>query len=191
MDPKFRSSPMNVRVVLLASAGALVALAAGFLGTLRGQEAKAPVLRPCVAWSGGTSAVQAREFARVRTPEAWAALWARHTGADPKQAEDAYYNPAGAPWIDFERFEVVAVFQGKKWNSAGVDCVSLAEEEGRVVLRFDDRSFQTLGGAVEASPFGLFVIARSDKPVAFEENVQSLKGQPPVWKERARLEAAR
>ncbi len=38
--------------------------------------------------------------------------------------------------------------------------------------------------------YGFFVLPRSPKPVVLEENVQSLLGEPPVWREQARLPGA-
>ena len=44
---------------------------------------------------------------------------------------------------------------------------------------------------VEVTPYGLFLVGASDKPIVFEDNVQDLIGKPPVWKESFRLPAAR
>jgi len=174
-------------IVALGLTAVFIAAAVLGIHPLLGQEGKAADIRPYVAWSGPRSRIETREYSRIRSAEAWIALWARHTGADPEKAKDSYYNPAGVPRVDFERCEIVAMFQGSAWNCAGVDFLSAVEGEGRVVLRIAGRFYQTMGGADEAAPFGLFVLPRTDKPIVLEENVQGLKGQPPVWKERARL----
>ena len=148
-------------------------------------------LEPYVEFRGGQSKIKTRSYRRVIAPNDWADLWIEHTGAQRHKGDyNWYYNEAGVPLIDFQRCMVVAVFQGEKWNSAGVTTVTVTEEKDRILLRFDDKSFQTAGpdgGGVRATPFGIFVLPRSAKPIALEENVQGLIGKPPVWKERARL----
>jgi hypothetical protein len=87
---------------------------------------------------------------------------------------------------------VVAVFQGNDVNSAGLKAVAILEEKDRLVLRFQNKSYQTMGyGQVDegerVTVYGFFVLPRSSKTVVLEENVQNIIGQPPVWKERASL----
>ncbi len=45
-----------------------------------------------------------------------------------------------------------------------------------------------MNGADRATPYGMFVFPKTDKPIVLEENVQGTIGAPPVWKERARFE---
>ena len=57
-------------------------------------------------------------------------------------------------------------------------------------IRFDDKSYQTEGpngGGKRVSPFGFFVLPRTELPIVLQQNVQSLIGEPPQWQERARL----
>jgi hypothetical protein len=76
--------------------------------------------KPLVTLSGAHSRIAEKSW-RVVTHEAdWYALWCRHVGAPVREVYDSYYNPDGAPTVDFGRCMVVAVFQGKSWNSAGV-----------------------------------------------------------------------
>ena len=172
------------RVVALVAAGLWLLS----MGAALGEEK--PLSRdfmPLVTLSGAHSRI-AEKSLRVVTHEAdWYALWCRHVGAPVREVYDSDYNPAGAPTVDFGRCMVVAVFQGKSWNSAGVKAVSVKEEEDVLRFRFDDRSYQTMNGGDEVTAFGFFVVPRTRKPVVLEENVQGLLGKPPVWKERARL----
>jgi hypothetical protein len=145
--------------------------------------------RPLVTLAGARSAIAAAEYHRVATKEELTALWLRHVdGGDPAKYSD-YYNTAGVPEVDFERCAVVAVFGGRRVNSAGIYPVSLAEEADRVLLRFDHRSYQSGPEATQVTPFGFFFVPRSGKALVLEENVQNLIGGPPKWKERARFEA--
>ena len=146
-----------------------------------GQGVKPVVaIRPYVAWSGAGSRIAEKSVLRILTVEEWNEVWKKHAGEGSE-----------TPVVDFETCMVVAVFQGRGLNSDGVEAVSVEEEAGRILFRFDDRSYQTAGpggGAVSVTAFGLFALRRSPKPLVVEEDVQSLIGKPPLWKERARFD---
>jgi hypothetical protein len=144
--------------------------------------------RPYVTLAGAHSRVEAAAYHRLLSPEELTAVWLEHVGVDPSRHSD-YYNRAGVPLVDFDRCMVVAVFGGRCINSAGIHVVSLSEEKDRVLLRFDHRSYQSGAKGDRVMPFGFFFLPRSTKPLVLEENVQSLIGGPPKWKERARFDA--
>lgn len=177
------------RALALAVLTCSFALLAGCGGAARATGESAPSPDPYVGIWGAHSKITERTYERVSDAEAWAALWRRHVGWT--KPDNAFYNEAGVPDVDFERCMVVAILQGDAWNSAGVRVVSVAEESDRVLFRFEDRSYQTSGidgGGQKVTAFGFFVVPRSDQPLVLEENVQGLIGKPPKWKERARLE---
>jgi len=150
--------------------------------------------RPYVMLYGMHSKVTECEYLLARSEGEWIDIWLKHEGLTQEERYDTFYNPAGLPDVDFETCMVVAVFQGRRWNSAGVLAHSIVEEDVVVRLRFNDRSFQTAGpdgGGVKVTPFGIFVIPASKKAVLLEENVQNLKGGPSRWKERHRFDAQR
>ena len=143
--------------------------------------------KPYVTWSGPRSDVGKRSVELIKTKEHWEKTWLKHAGA-PKQKSKVHGNDM--PEIDFEHCMVVAVFQGSGWNSDGVSFESIEESADRLLIRFDDKSYQTSGpngGGVRVTPFGIIVIRRIEKPVVLQEDVQSLIGGPPKWKERARF----
>lgn len=147
------------------------------------------VVRPYVSWMGPGSAVESAQVVRVNTEADWQALWARHVGE--KAAKDRF-GRHDAPRIDFEQCCVVMVFRGKTFNSDGTQFVAGGETDAQVLLRINDQTFQTAsfdgrGGAVDCTPFGIFVLPRSTKTIVIEDNVQNLIGKPPIWKEIARL----
>jgi hypothetical protein len=85
---------------------------------------------------------------------------------------------------------VNAIFRGNGWNSAGLQAVSIAENKGRLIFRFDEKAYQTAGpdgGGQVVTVYGFFVILKSTKDIVFEQNVQGRKGKPPVWKTRATI----
>lgn len=126
------------------------------------------------SWSGPKSRIAATEFHRARTPEEYAEIWSRHSGYE-------------APPVDFSEAMLVVIFCGKRSNSRGIDVVALWEDDEKVVLQFVENSNQTKGSPDRVAPYGFFVIPASNKPIVIDENVQGLKGQPPIWKEVARL----
>ncbi len=147
--------------------------------------------RPVVALTGATSAIEKEGYHRIQDAQSLARLWLQHRGKPQPDGEYGFfYNDAGVPEVDFERYEVVAIFGGKCVNSAGFAVESIADEPGRRLVRFDHRHYQTAGpdgGAESAKPFAFFVLPRTPLPIVLEEDVQGMINQPPQWKERARL----
>jgi hypothetical protein len=129
-------------------------------------------------WMSAKSHVESAEYHRITDPASWETLWNRHDTS------------ARSPEVDFASNMVVAIFQGKGWNSDGVYCVSAWEDDATLRVRYDERSYQTAGpdgGGVRVSSCGFIVLPKSAKTLVLEENVQGLIGGAPVWKERARL----
>jgi hypothetical protein len=155
------------------------------------QQAAQRPLRPVVAITGAKSAIEKPACHRLRSAQELARIWLQHLGKEPPAGEYGfYYNEAAVPEVDFEAFEVVAIFGGSGWNSAGFLVESIGDEKGARTIRFDDKSYQTEGpdgGGKRVSPFGFFVLPRTELPIVLQQNVQSLIGEPPQWQERARL----
>jgi hypothetical protein len=165
-----------------------------FLSPPSEEDEPGTTLTPYVSWSGAHSRIETKRYFRITSEAEWIDLWLDHVGMEKKGPYNRYYNPAGMPEIDFKSCMVVGVFQGKKWNSAGVIAVSIREEDERIRIRFDDKSYQTMGpdgGGERVTPFGLFLLPASSKGLVLEENIQGLKNQGPEWKERARFEKMR
>ena len=152
------------------------------------QPAGRPV-RPFVSWMGPGSAVESAQVVRANTEADWHALWARHMG---EKVTKNRFEQVDAPKIDFEQCCVVMVLRGKTFNSDGTRYIAGGETDAQILLRIDEQSYQTAsfngsGGAVDCTPFGIFVLPRTTKPIVVEDNVQGLIGKPPIWKEIARL----
>jgi hypothetical protein len=127
-------------------------------------------------WMEANSRIDRREFHRIESDDAWIALWRRHAGT------------GAPPAVDFSKSMVIAVFRGESWNSRGVGVASVGEDDEKFRIRCGDRFYQTMGGADQVKPYGLFVLPRSAKPVILESNKQSLIGDMPIWEEDARLD---
>lgn len=147
-------------------------------------------IRPIVTLTGPDSHMKERSNYRITSEDEWIKIWQRHKGVKESKHYDVFYDPLGLPYIDFEQCMVIAVFQGAGWNSAGLKVFAILDEKDRIVLRFKDKSYQTGGpdgGGKQANVYGFFVLRKSSKTVVLEENVQNIKGQPPVWQRRASL----
>lgn len=145
--------------------------------SLEAQSGPARAVPVAARYSGPNSQYGEKRYMRVDDRATWRALWSRHVG-----------DADAAPATDFAKHVVVAIFQGKKWNSRGVTA-EITEDDRIVRVRFDDLSYQTKGGADEVTPFGFFVIPKTTKPLVLEENTQGYIGYEPIWRERVRLRA--
>ena len=153
--------------------------------TAPGGERVAVQTKPLAVLTGADSRVNKPAYYRITSDDAWRKLLQHHQGTS---GADVYSGSLPALDIDFNQCMVIAVFQGDKTNSRGLT-ISLEEGIATLAVRFDDMSYQTLGGAVRVAPYAFVVVSKSAKLVVVEEDVQALKTNPPEWKERARLEA--
>src|SRR5262249_46971048 len=142
---------------------------------------------PLTVLTGNDSHVKKRVFLRIASAVDWKRTWLDHLG----MKEDTIYRPAME--VDFTRCEVVAVFEGALVNSCGLRVDSITESNDAIVVRFDDISYQTASLGKEdkgdqVSPYAFIVLPKANgKSIVLEENVQSINGRPPEWKEVARL----
>jgi hypothetical protein len=151
------------------------------------EEPAGRLMKPCVVISGADSHVTEHQYRRIISADEWIRVWQEHKGEKPTGQYDLFYNPLALPLIDFDRYMVIAIFQGNGWNSAGLRAISISVEDKRIVFRFEDKSYQTggpHGGGRRVAVYGFFVVPRSTKSVVLEDNVQQYKGKPPVWQER-------
>ncbi|MCB9933292.1 MAG: hypothetical protein H6841_07720 [Planctomycetes bacterium] len=139
------------------------------------------LLKPLVAksgfrvlrqWNGADSSITQAGVRVVTDDEGWVKLWAEHTAPELMEA----------PVMDFENEVVLAIFGGTSANSLGYFAEVPLMGEREYVLRVDEKTYQTMGRGDTVTPYGIFVLTRTDRPVYVEENVQSLIGRPPIWK---------
>jgi hypothetical protein len=174
-------------------AGSLVVLAAAVAAS---PSPPSPVddqpvrsIAPYVTWTGSYSARTKVGFLRITAEAEWAKVWQVHRG---DQVERDSYKEATGPQIDFKNCMVIAFFAGQSWNTRSEALNSVDEFNDRVRLRIDPVCYQTEGpdgGGERVTPYAIYVLPRIAKPVIIEINTQDLIGAPPVWTEKARLEA--
>jgi hypothetical protein len=146
--------------------------------------------KPLVTLAGADSRIEKSGYELITSKKDWTNLWLRHTGKPVEKEYDDFYNPAGVPEINFEKCMVIAVFSGAIKNVAAVEAVTYTDAGEEIRLQFKRRAYQTGGpdgSAQRATPYGLFVVSRSAKPLILERDVQNIIGQPPDWKEVARF----
>jgi len=142
--------------------------------------------RPIMEMSGAYSKVSNRYYAVVTSEKEWERIWARHSG----QAESVLAVGGTRFNVDFDRYAVVAVFQGIQPYNLGVVAQSVDETPDRTVFRFTNRWVTTTEDSpahtgAPYTPFGLFVISRASKEVVLEEAVYGEKTKSATYTVRA------
>lgn len=177
------------RTALLLSATVLAGASFVAVAAARpGPQIDQPAAMPAVSFIGHDSLITERRFARVTTKAEWVALLEEHLGDRMPMSLTDWPLP---PVVDFDRYQIVAFFRGSAWNTNGEFVVSVEDRGADWLVRFDSSTFQTMGpdgGGMRATPFGIWILPRTSKPIVIEENVQGLIGKPPVWKEQHRFE---
>jgi hypothetical protein len=125
-------------------------------------------------WQGPDSGVATRSYRLVTGAEEWRVLWEGHRDGET------------APEVDFEDSMAVAVFAGAGWNSRGI-AVTITEDDETIRVRFRGRYYQTMMDGDRVTPYGIWILPRSEKTVLLEEDVHGIIGAEPEWKVRARL----
>ena len=161
----------NMRRIIVALAiGAVCSLA-----TLIGARAEGPAgktLKPRLVITGADSHVTKGRYQRITSAEEWTRVWQEHMGEKPTGHDDHTLAPLAVPRIDFDKYMVIAVFEGESWNSWGLTDVSVSEEDNRLVLQFSSNWYQTDGpdgGGEKVTVYGFFAVPRSTKPVVVVE----------------------
>ncbi len=180
-------------VLLAASAIGLTCAVSVFKEPASTDAAPAPAVhkRALVMLTGAHSKAK-RAIELARTEPHFIKLWQRHLGEKETGNPLSIYNPLGVPTVDFDRCMVLTLFGGDSWNSAGYYVDSIFERDGNLVVRYDDRSYQTSGkdgGGEKVSPYGFIVLEKSSKKIVLEKNVQGLIRGEPIWKETASFPA--
>ncbi len=157
-------------------------------------------VRPVVVWTGTDSKQSKESFARCTSPKEWQATWKAHTdrlgGAD---------EPA-CPQVDFDSYTVIAIFRKR----SRLRISEVVEEQDCVRVRYqpwgDQIAFipgpkgssvkvlESGRGEIDLNKpyllsFAFIVLPKGAKAIILEEDVQSVIGDPPVWKECAKFPA--
>jgi hypothetical protein len=154
-------------------------------------ETRPGTVRPLAEISGAYSKIATRFYITVTSEKEWNRIWAKHTGQS-----DAVLSAGGTQLhVDFDRYMVVAVFQGEQQYNLGVVAQSIDEGMDKLTFRFTNKWVSAENGVPSHTgnpytPFGIFVIPRVLKEVVMEEAVYGAKGQAPTYAVRARFNLA-
>ena len=141
---------------------------------------------PAVQFVGERSHIAEARFELFRDQEAWAKFWGEHANVEVGYGAISRH---AAPKVDFTRFMVVCVLGGKRTNTDGITCESVATTDELVRVRIEDSTYQTMrgGGEVDhgdaSTPFGFFVIEKAATRVVLEQGRRGLKSDPLTWKQ--------
>lgn len=149
------------------------------------------ISHPYVQWVGPDSKIDHADFQLIRDEAAWNTLWQSHTGKPPAPGTEGRH---AAPKIDFAQCAIVACFRGRATNEDGEVLESILTTNDGLRLRFESSGFQTFGpgpdgGAVKTTPYGIWVIPATSKPIIVEEARRELKDEPVTWKEVKRFDS--
>ncbi len=176
---------MARRAMTVAAGVCVLALAGWAAGVRRGETL------PYVQWIGADSKRTEPGFEIVRDDAAWRALWGAHTGTDTTPG--GAMRRHAAPEVNFDRCVVVAHFRGRSTNHDGEVVHGVDESAERVRVRFIADTFQTASfdgpdRGVATTPYGIWVLPRTEKPVVIEEGTRELKNEPVRWREVKRFD---
>ena len=144
-----------------------------------GEVLRGRSLAPLKQWGGRWSKVGRPLAMTVSTAENWTRVRAALFDGLP---EAPTFDP-----VDFDRDFLLVFSDGDGWNCAGIGAEAW-DEGGDLRVRLRHSTFQTVGGAVDARAFGVFVLPRSSaKSILIQRNAQRYIGGPPIWKDEARL----
>src|SRR5207244_346543 len=104
--------------------------------------------QPYLRLNGTDSHIRKHECLLIRSESEWIKTCQRHKGVKEAPEYDSFYNPLMLPAVDLERCMIVADCQVITWNNAGFHADSLVEQKDLVVLRFENKHYQT----AEAAP---------------------------------------
>ncbi len=131
-----------------------------------------------LAITGSDSHVTKCRYQRITSAEEWTRVWQEHIGEKPAGHNDRTLAPLATPRVDFDKYMVIAVFQGESWNCGGLTDVSVSEEDNRVVFQFSSDWYQTSDGANKVTVYGFFAVPRSTKPVVAVEELHFMDDPP-------------
>ena len=85
--------------------------------------------------------------------------------------------------FDDEKQVVLVLSEGPTTNCRGVRAEEVLQGEAGMVVRLQKQTYQSLGDTLTVRPYGVIVLPRADgNKYVIEENQQSFKGGPPIWK---------
>ncbi|NQZ70889.1 MAG: hypothetical protein HRT89_22795 [Lentisphaeria bacterium] len=138
-------------------------------------------IKPYIVLSGANSRFKKKDTMRIMTPGAWIKTWQKHLGYKEDVKYDLYRNRLKLPIVDFKTCMLIAVFGGKRFNSAGYKVHTIFLKDDNLIFRYEAKSYQTDGEGEKVTPYGFFIIPRSDKTVVGEYAYRERKNGPITW----------
>jgi RNA polymerase sigma factor (sigma-70 family) len=144
-------------------------------------------VKPLLTLHGRNSKIKEPKLLRITTADEWQSLWMEHkTGsAKPKEVPD----DLECTELDFDKVMAIAVFEGDGHNCRGYSSHSIAQTEGRILVRLEAHTYQSLGDSPGTQAWGILILPRSNKEVVLQHDVRNLIADAPKWEEWTRFSA--
>jgi hypothetical protein len=133
-----------------------------------------------VSWWGARSRIAEPTCARITSENEWRALWLRHIGVEAKNHDDLHNDPS-IPKVDFGTHMVVAIFGGAINNTQGLYLWSATETAEQFTLRYSVQLYNNIRND-PTTPYGIFVLPRSEKRLVIEELGHNDSQGNPTWR---------
>jgi hypothetical protein len=166
-------------------------------------KAEGKEMKPLLVMKGGKSKIEEASCQRITSSDDWKKLWAQHKTGSPDQKN--LPDDLECVELDFDRFMVVAVFDGVSDSQGyfGLGLETTKETDARITVRVISWYAQTtldgLGGKPGESleekqarqkTYWLFIVLpRSDKELVIESDHGRREGDKHAWKELKRIPA--
>jgi hypothetical protein len=139
--------------------------------------------KPLVVYSGSNSEVRKPLYSKITSKSDWDKVWAAHLGTS---VDDAY-RPAFE--VDFDKCAVIAILKGDQINVRGVEIANVIDNGNSITVRFREVGYQSADESNHKpdKPFAFVVLPKTNKQIVLEEDTQTYKNEPAIWKELTRL----
>jgi hypothetical protein len=145
-----------------------------------------------VVLTGINSQIEKPAFIRCLNQDEWKTTWDKHAGEDS-------FKTNRMPEVNCDDNMVVAIFHGKGAQNYGYEIHPIDDEKNFLRIRYKMRTYQVMAigdgtddfSKYKTQSYAFIVMPKSTKEIVFEEDVHTGIGDPPVWKEKSRLNAVR
>jgi hypothetical protein len=140
-------------------------------------------VRPVIEWTGTDSSVPKSSYIRCQSPKELQAAWKDHY-----KDRDHAHRAAPVPEVDFDRYMLLALFQGNGSQNYGLYVIEILDEPAGLRVRYGVSGYQVALALSEEDrrymatrSYAFVVIPRSDKVVTFEQGYRSMSDDPWEW----------
>jgi len=128
-------------------------------------------------WKGQRSSIHQFKTVIIESEPGWVKLWEEHSGslqADPQTRSFAKEPQAASttPTINFENFQVVAIFAGEKPTGGySIEIISVQKISDKLIIQYKERapSPNLMVIQILTQPFHIMTIPKTNLPISFQK----------------------